>query len=839
MLARFKNQSLHRQLVVPIIVVGVLSVLAVAFSASRLNQSVEELEKVYEVSDRNLKTVGELEVGVSHLRALSLRHVASESYRSMVDIGEEYRDAVDFILTRTTLLVNAEALTGEEAELINQELSPALQQYMKKVKKVVNLSADFEKESAFVLLSNANAEHLPVITDTLQKLKNSSVQSIVSLRTAVADDAEENVSLTIVMGIFGVSMMAVIAYVVIRRTTRRIGNILEWSEEFAEGNMGVPLTVDSDDEVGRLTGSMRHMGASIKKAHDALAGAKSRAEMIADELQLYEQAFASSGEAMLITDADNRIVNVNDAFTAQTGYTLEEVRGENPKLLSCGKTPPNVYQEMWQGLEENDFWQGELWDRKKDGEIYPKWISITVLRDEDGKPQFYTASFTDISERKESEARIEHLAHHDILTGLLNRFSMEERLEQAIATAIRTRNNIALLFIDLDRFKTINDSLGHHMGDSLLTQVAQRLKACVRGSDIVARIGGDEFVIVLNGIRLSAHAASVAENILKEVSHPYDLDGQTVNTSPSIGISIFPDDGTCVDDLMRTADIAMYNAKEAGKNNYQYFDKKMLVEASRRIGIEKELRDALQNESGGLLLRYQPQVRADDSSVFAAEALVRWDHPQDGIVPPSEFIPVAEDTGLIHEVGRWVINESCRQLAEWKREGLTTCKVAINVSAKQLQSATLVSELDEIMQAHGVSGSELELEVTETVAMSDPEHAINQLYGIRDLGISVAIDDFGTGYSSLAYLKRLPINILKLDRSLVSDIEMDINDAEICRATVALAHTLGLKVIAEGVETEAQRSYLREIGCDYLQGYLFDKPLPASEMSLLLQLRAR
>ncbi|MEW6165742.1 MAG: EAL domain-containing protein [Pseudomonadota bacterium] len=543
-------------------------------------------------------------------------------------------------------------------------------------------------------------------------------------------------------------------------------------------------------------------------------------------LHLYANIFRHSGQAIMVTDRDNRIVAANPAFTQLTGYALEELRGEDPRVLSSGRTPPETYQQLWAGLRESGFWQGELWDRRKNGEIYPKWAAISAIRDAQGELSHYIASFSDISARKAAEERIDFLAHHDALTGLPNRFSLDGRLGQMLLWARREGEQVAVMFIDLDRFKTINDTLGHHIGDLLLVEVAGRLKACVRESDIVARLGGDEFVVVLSGIAAGVDAAPVAEKILRSLGSPYSIEGHLLHSSPSIGIGTFPDDGADGIALMKAADTAMYHAKEQGRNNIQFFTASMNSAASERLFLERELRDALL--AGRLELHYQPQVYAASGKVCGVEALARWQHPERGAIPPDKFIAVAEESGLIETLGRWVLDAACRQLAAWRAEGIVGIRMAVNLSAHQLRSPALVDEVRAAMRRHGVGGGELEIEITETAAMDSPERAIEQLNGLRALGIQLAIDDFGTGYSSLAYLKRLPIDSLKLDRTFVRDIETDGNDAAISAATVALAHSLGLKVVAEGVETEAQQQFLKLHGCDMLQGYLFGRPEPAA-----------
>jgi len=551
-----------------------------------------------------------------------------------------------------------------------------------------------------------------------------------------------------------------------------------------------------------------------------------------DALYLYANAFEYSGEAMLISDRDNRIVAINPAFTQLTGYTIEDLRGQNPRVLASGHTPQETYQTMWASLNEAGFWQGELWDRRQSGETYPKWTSISVIRDDKGEITHYIANFTDISEQKAAQERIHRLAHHDSLTSLLNRFSLESRLEQALLSARREGGQLAVMFIDMDRFKIINDTLGHHAGDKMLVEVAQRLQSAVRESDIVARLGGDEFVVVLTSMETGLVAASIAGKIVHMLSQPYHVANNELHSSPSIGISIFPADGEDVETLMKNADTAMYHAKDHGRNNFQFFASVLMTTAGERLELQRDLHTAL--TEGQFELHYQPQVCPSNNHIGGVEALVRWRHPQRGLILPAKFIALAEEAGLISALGEWVLDEACRQQSAWCSQGIKVPRMAVNLSVHQLRSATLVDRVGAIIAKHGMSEGSLELEITESVAMHNPERAIGQMMGLRKLGVELAIDDFGTGYSSLAYLKLLPIQTIKLDRAFVRDIESDENDAAISAATLALAHNLGLRVVAEGVETEMQREFLAAHQCDLLQGYLFSKPLPAAEATAFL-----
>jgi len=825
MIRRFNNLSLYKQLIIPMLVVGMIGMFATIYSAFVLEDSVSALGRIYIEGDKKLQIIEDVETSLQQYRMLSIRHVASEEAYTMLEIDVELEYIKDQIDNNISLISANQIKTQDHNA---QKLLVIMNVYFESTSRIQQLSADFEKESAFEYLTKVETQTIPGIINRLQQLKRQEFEDFTSLRKSLMSSASVNLIVTITLGIVGGGLLLVIAFIVTQRITRRLYNLLNWSKKVALGDLSATLISDSEDEVGQLTISMKEMANSIRLAHQELANAKKKAEDAADELQIYANAFENSGEAILIADDKNRILNVNTAFTIQTGFSLDDVVGKDPKILSSGKTPLTTYQQLWKALEYDNFWQGELWDKNKDGKIYPKWIAISAIRDDDANVLFYIASFSDISERKENEARIEHLALHDILTGLHNRFNLENYLEQAIASSHRDQQKLAVLFIDLDRFKDINDSLGHHIGDQLLINVAARLRASIRDSDIASRIGGDEFVIVLTGMNDNSQAAIMAEKILDEIGKPFEISGHTLSTSPSIGISVYPEDGDSVDELLRTADVAMYHAKEHGRNTFHYFSESMFVAANERIKIERELRVALHSEQ--LSIHYQPQISSADLKIVSLEALIRWNHPEQGMISPEIFIPVAENAGIIHELGMWVINEVCRQIVAWESEGLTGYRIAINLSTKQLQSEALSEEIESIMLKHQIDGIQLEFEITETAAMSNPELAVQQLESLRKLGIRVSIDDFGTGYSSLAYLKRLPITALKLDKSFVRDIEIDSNDAVICTATIALAHNLNLTVVAEGVENEIQRDYLMENGCDYLQGYYFSKPLPADEI---------
>ena len=553
-------------------------------------------------------------------------------------------------------------------------------------------------------------------------------------------------------------------------------------------------------------------------------------------LQLADKVFEHSPEAIVITDGNRRILSVNPAHETISGHAAAHMTGQ---CFVANEAAPDAEDgEPWTTADTQGFWAGETTGLRADGGSYPRWMTISAVRDgNDNRLTHYIAIFSDITERKRSEEAIQHLAHHDTLTGLDNRFSLGIRLQQAIATTRRQDRRLAVLFLDLDRFKTINDSLGHHVGDALLVEVAKRLRESVRETDVVARLGGDEFVVVLPGLHDENDAAHSAGKILDALSAPYPIGDNTLHTTPSIGISLFPDDGDNTSALMRNADTAMYHAKALGRANFQFYAEELNRAALERIELERKLRKALEQDQ--FELWYQPQFSAADGALTGVEALIRWRHPVDGLISPARFIPLAEETGLIVELGNWVLHTACQQTRQWREQGLPAIRMSINLSTRQLRSAQLGDKVAAALAASGLPARLLELEITESAVMERPQEAVGVLIGLKTLGVSIAIDDFGTGYSSLSYLKLFPLDHLKIDRSFVSDIEHDPNDAAIVTAAVSLAHNLGLSVIAEGVETAVQLTRLRELGCDEMQGYYFSPPVPAADAAELLRLSAR
>lgn len=579
------------------------------------------------------------------------------------------------------------------------------------------------------------------------------------------------------------------------------------------------------------------------------------------KLKLDAKVFEHSQEGVLVTDANNRIVTVNRAFTDITGYQQDDVEGDGPAILKSGRHDKDFYLDMYNTIKDQGFWKGEIWNRKKDGTIYPQLLSISKVENDHQILTHYVAVFSDITRLKQSEARMEHLAHYDALTNLPNRLLLKSRFEHALERAKRQPDEkVGVLFMDLDHFKVVNDSLGHMLGDELLRQVARRLKACVREDDTIARLGGDEFVILLEGVKQLSDLSTIAQNIIEEIKRPYFLkenhkltDPQTIHDSQetdysqeirspketyeavigtSIGITVYPDDSDDIEKLFTFADTAMYKAKHNGRNTYAFYTESITQKADQRFKLSSQLSKAI--EQNELELFYQPQIDMTSLKIIGAEALIRWNHPKEGLLAPFAFIEIAEETGIIHEISKWVIAQGCRQLKKWQDKG-HQLNLALNISPRDFRYDDFYDQVKLNIQSSGINPQNLELELTENGLMETNGNIRELLLQLKSLNISLAVDDFGTGHSSIAYLKHFPVDKLKIDRSFIKDIDKDDADMMITETIIDMAKNFNLKVVAEGVETENQQNLLNKLNCDIVQGYFYSKPLPLKQFENLLE----
>jgi diguanylate cyclase (GGDEF)-like protein/PAS domain S-box-containing protein len=634
-----------------------------------------------------------------------------------------------------------------------------------------------------------------------------------------------------VIALVAMAMLIWLALHISRRIVRPIRRLERAAHAVERGHLDVRAAVDGPREIASVAQGFNTMMEAQQRHVDMLKGN-------VDELRIAATAFEGQ-EGMMVTDANYRILRANRAMTEITGYTAEELIGHTPKMLRAdGKEPPGFYEERWRTVMTEGRWQGEVLGRRKNGETYPRWLTITAVYGDDGAVTHLVTSESDITARKAAEEEITRLAFFDPLTLLPNRRLLMDRLQQALAASARSQRHGALMFIDLDHFKTLNDTLGHLKGDELLKQVAQRLTGCIREGDTVARLGGDEFVVMLEALSASAEEAAtqaeqVGEKILTALRQPYLLDGQEKRSTPSIGVALFIGHEVSIEDLLKQADLAMYQSKTQGRNTLHFFDPRMQALVAEHAAQESSLREAVRAQQ--FVLHYQPQIQGQDQ-VAGVEALVRWMHPQRGLVSPAEFIPLAEETGLILPLGLWVLEAACAQLALWARRPETAQLImSVNISVSQLRQADFVDDVLATLRRTGANPQRLKLELTESLLVTEVESTITKMNALKAQGVGFSLDDFGTGYSSLSYLKRLPLDQLKIDQSFVRDILVDPNDAAIARMVVVLADSLGLAVLAEGVEDVEQRDFLARLGCHAYQGYLFSRPLPLPEFEAFLR----
>ncbi len=607
------------------------------------------------------------------------------------------------------------------------------------------------------------------------------------------------------------------------------------AELFCEDDRALPVVDDEGELLGVVTGNsllcclLRHHRES-----------RSSLELLENRLHLSAMVFEHSQAAIIITDARERIVAVNPAFTLVTGYQPQEVIGKTPRILSSGEQDAGFYRRMWDSIATRGEWQGEIRNRRKNGELYTEWLKINAVHDGEGSVTNYIATFFDITERVQSDEQIRRLINYDSLTGLPNRGLSRELIRQGLLAARDSGRMVSLLFMDLDHFKHINDSLGHQAGDQLLQVVAKRMRACIRShlrvseQDLIARQGGDEFTLLLCGLESRDEAAIVARRLLDSFQEPIAVAGRTLYLSLSIGIALYPQDASTIDELVSHADLAMYEAKRRGRNTYCFFHRNMARRSKEILLMKHALHGALEREE--FFLEYQPRVSVRDERIVAFEALMRWCHPELGVIPPLRFIPLLEESSLMDGVGEWLLLEACRRCREWQAaSGRKSLMVAVNLSARQFRNPNIVAEVERALEESGLAPQCLEIELTESVAIQEVTETVRILDELAGLGVRCALDDFGTGYSSLSYLRDFRLAALKIDKSFVHRIPHQQRDNAVVRAIISTAHALGMKVVAEGVENVQQRTFLQDEGCEEYQGYLFSRPVAAGQALELLR----
>lgn len=782
--------------------------------------------------------------------------VITEASSLVVDIGHLHKAVSDVLDDAADGKLDEAGVYRIHSRIVND--LAALDQRIKTLRQNANdldvnsseidaLQQDFDGYRNFVMMSTDIASVDPKTASNYilkaQQRYLSFAQNAHSVSSLLADRNRSRITTSLAtskfnfiriieIGLIGLLAMLGLSYFSAARLSQRMGKVIDALRILARKDIEPPPLPQMVEIQAKETGDIKAIAEAVLSFREALIEQK-KSEA---EIRIAATAFESQ-EGMLIADVNHVILRVNSAFTDITGYTAEEVIGKDTRILNSGRQDASFYSSMWEKVNSDGAWKGEIWNRRKNGEIYPENLTITAVKNQDGVVTNYVASHTDITSRKESEKKIQHLAFYDPLTELPNRRLLLDRLHHALASSGRSGRQGALLFIDLDNFKDLNDTLGHHKGDMLLKQVAKRLTSCVREGDSVARLGGDEFVVVLEdlstaSIDAAAQAELVGEKIVANLSLPYQLATHEYHCTPSIGAVLFNEKHQAVEDLLKQADIAMYQAKKAGRNTLRFFDPQMQETINARATLEGELRKAIDYQQ--FQLYYQIQVDSAHHP-WGAEALIRWIHPEHGVVPPTQFIPLAEETGLIVPIGRWVLEMACAQLKAWEDDPLTRDLVlAVNVSAKQFRQPDFASQVRTAVQHHAINPKLLKLELTESMFLENVEQTIATMNTLKTIGVRFSLDDFGTGYSSLQYLKRLPLDQLKIDQSFVRDIATDISDKTIVRTIIAMAQSLNLDLIAEGVETEEQRQRLLSKGCTHFQGFLFGDPIPIDQFDALL-----
>ncbi len=790
----------------------------------------------------------------------ALAEIASEEERELIKHGNElYASALERIRKHLPYSKHQHA----EINAHFQHIEEQGQLFSTKLMELVNLKKKGVVGRPILETKDDLEELEEIFLDEIDHLMQIETKRL-NTRKQLLFNAISNTEVTLtVAGFLAIAFIFLSGLIVNRAVSKPIRSLINYVHELGKGNLDAIIKSHSKDELGKLTVAVKKMASdltisidkekiAVKNATAASVTAKqeqmhskklqhiiterdqeiSKRQEFQEKLHLSANVIENAIDGIMLTEQNGTIIQVNPSFTAITGYSAEETIGGNPRILKSDRHEDKFYKNMWDSLLRDGKWQGEIWNRRKNGDTYPEWLSITAIKNSKQKTTHYVAVFHDISEIKRSQEELQYQAYHDPLTHLPNRELFNDRLRKAIEHNKRHHDKLALLYLDLDDFKNINDVHGHFIGDLLLKEVAKVLVENCRAEDTVARLGGDEFVILMPTANSPGNVVDTSKRILKLLSEPFSINNIEIFAGVSIGITFYPDDGDNTETLIKNADMAMYQAKKAGKNMFKVFTQELDIALQARMAMEIALRKAIEREEFSVF--YQPKVNLYSGEMVGCEALIRWQDSYGNIISPVAFIPLAEETKLIIPIGEWVLRTSCRQAKLWHNKGYPL-KVAVNLSVHQFKSDDFAKLVESILEETGLPPSGLELEVTESILMEDEENAIAILNQLRKLGVTIAIDDFGTGYSSLAYLKKLPIDILKIDRSFIMDIPESQEDMAITRAILSMSKSLGLKVVAEGVETQEHLDFLRKHKCEMMQGYLFSAPVPVEKFDNILQ----
>lgn len=803
-------------------ILSAILVIIVGAASYRAVLSVEQKhETIVATVQPNLQALQEIQTAGLRIMAITSELIwmhaysgnvvqADEWQKELVELKEEGIEPYEAAIKRYREIAESNAI---QHEIFFVE---AIEMWGERIKSVSLHLVDLQKKgTSFDKLNQVREELEEIEHNFLLVIESAQLHETHEL-TAETGNLQADLARTQQIIIVGSLLACLIALFLgsflARKLSQPIAALKDAAEALGEGNLNARVNIQSRDELGSLANSFNAMG---------------------DALGMAAAVFENTSEAVIISDAVGNIDTVNKAFIDITGYTEDEVVGKTPRIIKSERHDREFYQELWSQLLKDGEWRGEIWNRRKNGDVFPVWQSIRAIRNDAGEVSHYVSVFSDITSIKKSQEKIDYLAYHDPLTSLPNRLLFEDRLEHALKHAKREKRQVALLFIDLDRFKNINDGLGHPVGDGLLVETAKRLKATVRKEDTVARLGGDEFVVITERITRSEDVALLAQKLNEAFHESVRVDGHELLVTLSIGIGMYPSDGENILSLVKNTDAALYRAKYEGRNCFQFYTAELTTDVYERLALETGLRSALDKDQ--LVVYYQPVMSLTTGNLIGAEALLRWQHPEHGLMLPEKFISLAEDTGLIISIGAWVLHEACKQAKSWLDDGCELERIAVNVSGIQVQRGQFVDVVKQALEETGLEGRYLELELTENIIMQNIEKSIAVIGQLKQMGVKVAIDDFGTGYSSLSYLKQLPIDKLKIDKSFVRDIPKDRNDEAIARAVNALAKSLQLKVVAEGIESVQQESFLKQLGCDEGQGYLYNRPVNAAEFERMLE----